>query len=386
MISGWNLATRYYVLTIVLLLFGLLAWTTRDLFAQLMVAGLIAYLLNPLVNFVVKRTRFAHRGAVNLVYFLSLGLLISVPAVLVPVLLSEIETLSQDLLSIVYRFQSVSVQPIVIGGFVINLDTVIPRFDESISLFAGALPENAIHFIESTSRNAAWFLVILVSIYYLLMDWERLRDSIIGLAPDPHQADIRRLYAQIKEVWSAYVRGQLTLMFIVGVVFSLVWLAVGLPGAVIFGILTGLFSLVPEIGPLVAGSMAVLVAYWEGSNFLPLSNGWFALLVIGLYLVLINFKNIWLRPRIMGHSVNLNEGLVFVAIIAAVIFGGVLGALVIIPVLASMIVIGRYLRARIFDLDPFPLESTPIVSETEIPPTSVKRISWKRRQTKVLKE
>jgi hypothetical protein len=102
--------------------------------------------------------------------------------------------------------------------------------------------------------------------------------------------------------------------------------------------------------------------------------------VVGLYLLLINFKNIWLRPRVMGRSVNLNEGLVFVAIIAAVIFNGVLGALIIVPVLASAIVVGRYLRARILGLDPFPPEQPPMVSETEIPPTRTSSVLWKRRQ------
>jgi len=171
------------------------------------------------------------------------------------------------------------------------------------------------------------------------------------------------------------------LMFIVGVIFTIVWLLIGLPGAVILGFLTGLFSLVPELGPLFAGGLAALVALSEGSNYLPLSNGWFALLIIGLYLILINFKNIWLRPRVMGRSVNLNEGLVFVAIIAAVIFGGILGALIIIPAIASAIVIGRYLRARILDLDPFPPEQIPLVSEVEIPTTRATPVLWKRNKS-----
>jgi predicted PurR-regulated permease PerM len=213
------------------------------------------------------------------------------------------------------------------------------------------------------------------------MDWDRLRDWFFGLAPDVYQPEIRQVYQEIKSVWSAYIRGQLALMFIVGVIFTLVWLLIGLPGAVILGFLTGLFSLVPEIGPLVAGTLAAIVALSEGSSFLPLSNGWFALLVIGLYLVLINFKNIWLRPRVMGRSVNLNEGLVFVAIIAAVIFSGVLGALIIVPVLASAIVVGRYLRARILGLDPFPPEQISLVSEVEKPPTRATTVLWKRRKS-----
>ncbi len=58
---GWSLATRYYVLTIVLLLIGFLAWTMREIFSPLIIAGLISYVLNPIVNLLSERTRLGHR-------------------------------------------------------------------------------------------------------------------------------------------------------------------------------------------------------------------------------------------------------------------------------------------------------------------------------------
>jgi predicted PurR-regulated permease PerM len=152
----------------------------------------------------------------------------------------------------------------------------------------------------------------------------------------------------------AYLRGQLLLMIIVGIIFTIVWAIIGLPGALLIGMLTGLFSLVPEVGPVAATIIAVIVALLEGSTHLPLSNFWFAVLVIAIHIVLISFKNIWLRPYIMGRSVNINEGVIFVAILAAVVFQGVLGALIVVPVLASFIIIGRYLRRRLYGLPPFP--------------------------------
>ena len=299
---------------------------------------------------------------------------------------SDIETLSQDILAIGYELQALSSRPIIIGSFVVNLPALIPQPAESASMFIETIPENLLQIIEATSKNAAWFLVIVVTVYYLLMDWDRMRDWFIGLAPEDYQSEIRQVYLEIKNVWSAYIRGQLALMFIVGVIFTAVWLLIGLPGAVILGLLTGLFSLVPEIAPLFAGGLAALVALFEGSAYLQISNGWFTLLVIGIYLLLINFKNIWLRPRVMGRSVNLNEGLVFVAIIAAVIFSGVLGALIVVPVVASLIVVGRYLRARILGLDPFPPEQESLVSENEIPPTRTAPALWKRLQKDDVKD
>jgi len=73
----------------------------------------------------------------------------------------------------------------------------------------------------------------------------------------------------------------------------------------------------------------------------------------GIYLVLNNFKTIYLQPRILGKSVFLPEGVVFIAIIAAIVLQGMLGVLVVVPVLASSMIIGRYLRRKILGLPAF---------------------------------
>ncbi len=376
----WSLSTRYFVLTFVLVILILFFWGIREILGPLVIAGLVAYILDPAINFLKRRVRMGHKLAVNLVYFIGLGMLVAAPVLIVPLFINELKLLTQDLLDMLDQLQSILSRPVMIAGFSIDLGSILPRPDESLALYISKLPENALHILESTSRNAAWFLVIVITIYYLLMDWDHVREWMIRIAPPAYRLDVRRVYIEVKRVWAAYLRGQLALMFIVGVIFTVVWTAIGLPGAIILGMLTGLFSLVPEIGPLAATLLALGVALLEGSNYLPLSNFWFGVLVVGIYVVLINFKNIWLRPRVMGRSVNLNEGLVFVAIIAAVIFSGVLGALIIVPMLASAIVIGRYLRARILRLPPFPIYDTPRVRELEsMPAQTDKKVSPKRK-------
>jgi predicted PurR-regulated permease PerM len=145
-------------------------------------------------------------------------------------------------------------------------------------------------------------------------------------------------------------------MIIVGVVFTVVWLFMGIPGALVLGVIAGLFTLVPDVGPFLAIMLAAGVALLEGSAWGPLMslpNFWVAAIVIVVYLVLINLKNFFLRPIIMGRSVHMNEGLVFVVIIVATILEGILGALLVVPVIASLTVIAGYLRRRILGLSPF---------------------------------
>jgi predicted PurR-regulated permease PerM len=70
--------------------------------------------------------------------------------------------------------------------------------------------------------------------------------------------------------------------------------------------------------------------------------------------VLIQFKAVWLRPRVMKHFLHMNEGLIFVAIIGATMVWGILGALVIVPVMATIGKVGHYMRCRLLYLDPWP--------------------------------
>lgn len=189
------------------------------------------------------------------------------------------------------------------------------------------------------------------------MDYQGLLTWLVNLSPQSGRNDIRRLLVEIDNIWRAYIRGTLALMLIMGIVFVIIGLAIGLPGAVGIGIVTGLLSMVPEIGPFASGILAVLIAGFEGSTYLPIPNFWFAMIVAGIYFIVMQIKSIWLRPHVMGRFMHMNTGLVFVAIIAAVILEGILGALIVLPIMASIGLIGRYVRARLLKLDPWSPES-----------------------------
>jgi predicted PurR-regulated permease PerM len=351
--NSWESPFRYIVLVIGGILLLIFLWSVRDMFKPLMTAALIAYLLSPMVNFLRQRTRLTRRAAANIVFFVSLGLLIAALGSLVPLFFSELQGLINDLSRTLTEIELLLREPLIIGPMRLQLGLLVPAVRQTFGQVVSPLPEDALRLLETTSLGLAWLLVIVVSVYYLLTDWEIMREGIIRLPGEQYQRDLRRLYLEIKEVWMSYLRGQVTLILIIGITFTIVWTIIGLPGALILGLLTGLLSLIPELGPLIVTILAAIVALLEGSNWIPISNGWFAILVVGIYTILNNVKNIWLLPRITGHSVKMHEGVVFVALVVAIIFWGVLGALIIVPVLASLSVIGRYVRRRLLGLPPF---------------------------------
>jgi len=344
---------RNILLVIILVVLGVTFWYIREIFQPLVTAGLIAYLLSPIINLVTRKTKLKRKPAANIVFFLVLALIVALVVTVIPTVLNEAQMVMRDFNISLEIYQKTLTEPLIVSGIPVYLGGIIPAIRATLSDMIIPSPEQALQILQTTSRGFLWFLVIMVTSYNLMTEWDKLRDWLIGLAPDDYQKDIWRLYIEIKNIWLGYLGGQVRLMLILAVVYAVAWASIGLPGAIFMGMLAGFLNLVPEVGPGATALIAMLVAWLEGSNFLPISNGWFALLTGGIYLVLNNFKTIYLQPRILGKSVFLPEGVVFIAIIAAIVLQGMLGVLVVVPVLASSMIIGRYLRRKILGLPAF---------------------------------
>lgn len=361
--SNWSASFRYLVGLLLLAALVGFVYYAREAIQPLVISAFIAYLINPAAVFLAERTRLSRRAAVTIVYFTAILLLFAVPATVTPFFLDELTGIGQDLFDLLRQFQAALAEPLIFMGMSLDLNEVGQGLGGLESLLITPLPEDAFWILESTSRGTIWFLVIIVTVYLLLVYWPNMRDWLIGLAPATAQSEARELYRQVRGVWMAYLRGQLLLMLVVGVVFAIAWTILGIPGAFVLGVIAGLFTLVPDIGPILAVALAMGVALLEGSSWIPLSNAWVTVIVFLVYFVLINLKNMWLRPVIMGRSVNMNEGLIFVVILMATILNGILGALLAVPVLASSLIIYNYLLRKVLGQQPFEKES-PFVRRT----------------------
>ena len=382
----WSLPFRYVVgIAIFIALVALLIYA-RDAVKMLVIAGFISYLISPAVSVLRQNTKLSRKAAVNVVYFSSLIILVGVPATLTPIFFDEIKMVASDLLNLSRQTSATLTQPVQFGSMVFHFEQLGQSFGNIQESILTPLPEEALALLESTSVNALWSLVILVSVHLFMSEWPNMREWMIGLAPQAYHQDMVELYKRLRNVWMAYLRGQIVLMLVVGIVFTIAWLILGIPGALVLGVLAGLFTLVPDVGPFLAAVLAVGVALLEGSSWIPLSNFLVAGIAVLTYLVLINLKNFFLRPIIMGRSLRMNEALIFIAIMIATILGGIMGALLIVPVLASIIVIMEYLRRRILGLPPFAIgdEKQFVAPPEEIKPRQQIKLSIKGKRNRNL--
>ncbi len=358
--KSWSTTTRYIVLILMLAALLWLVFAARELIGPLAIAALLAYVLNPVVRAICAGSRLSRSWAVLLVYLLFLLVFAVAAVLLAPQLPPLAARLSDQLTEIIVVVEEAVATPIVVFGTTHSLETVVanwPALAQSVSQ-----PDLLISAFAATSENLAWVLIVLVTTYYLLLDAPRLRNWVLGVVPEGYEADARILYAQINAIWSQYLQGQFRLMLFVGVMTGIVAVAIGLPGALAFAVLAGLLDIVMSVGPLVVMIIGAIVAFVAGSNYLPISNLWFAVLVAVLFSAINVIENIWLRPRIMGASVRLHPAIVFIAVVGSLTLAGILTALFIVPLIGSALVVGRYFYCKVLDVDPWTSDSDGLVS------------------------
>ena len=352
----WSLRVRTIVLVVALVLIAAALWYIRGILEPLIIAAFIAYLINPAVNLLTRRTRMGRPKSVVLVYCITLLVLIGAPATITSLLFDEFTGIVQDLINEFGHLITQLEKPLTIPGLPINFGQLANQLSQFRSTFLASLPDQALKLIGPTSLGALWIIVILVAVYYFLAEWPRLRDGLINAFPPQYKPEFEELYQRVSRIWAGYLRGQLLLMLIVAVAFSIAWSILGIPGAIVLGLTAGFFTLVPDVGPFLAAMLAVIVALLEGSRWpwMPANTLLVALITLAVYLILIAVKNFYVRPVVVGRSVRMHEALVLISILLATVLWGIMGALLVVPVLASLAVILDYIRRRVFGMEPFP--------------------------------
>lgn len=347
----WSVQARYFTLAVMFILGALLIWYIRPLIGSLIISVLMAYVLHPLVQGLYKKTSLSYKASVAIVYISFIGTLAYIPASVTPVVIEEIGAMDIDLAEVVKILEDLSDQIELVEIPFINLEEAASSLQGDIIEFLR--PEQIFKTLGSVTENVVWILVILITAYYLMADWEQLRSWGFHQFPKEFQADAIRIYREISNIWKVYLRGQILSMVIVGAVSGLAALIVGLQGALAISLVAGALAMLPSVGSSLMIFVVGIEALFSKSLVFDLSTWWFVTVVVLVFTGIHLFDNYWLRPKILGGGLHLHEAIVLVGVIGGLTLGGVVLALVIIPLVSSMIIILRYTTRQIMGVDPW---------------------------------
>ncbi len=352
----WSTGTKRMVTTVILLLLAVAIYRIRALIPPFVLALLLAFVLDPVVDFLTVRLKVSRglvTGLVFLVLVIAMLLVVATPMTIIPSVSRAVLSVQADVIRILTDIGDFLERPVVVGDYTLDLSNVYTELSKGLRAIVTSAAQGTLNLVFSIASGALWLMMILMIAFYLVKDADRIIAGVDGLAPPGYHDDFVRLRKQITAVWSAFLRGQVLLGAAMVVITTAVCTIVGLPYAFALGLLAGVMEFIPSLGPILALIPAVLLALFQGSSYLPMSNFWFAVLVTGLYLLIQQVEGNLLVPRILGHSLNLHPLAVLVGIIIGGSLWGILGMLLAAPVLATLRVIGHYVFCRLYDRDPF---------------------------------
>jgi predicted PurR-regulated permease PerM len=186
-------------------------------------------------------------------------------------------------------------------------------------------------------------LVLILSVY-LTANGERIAQRLRHEAPGQQRRHIILLIAIVNQVVGGYIRGQLSLALLIGVLVGLGMLVLRVPYAVLLGILAFFMEFIPVVGVLISGAVCVIIALFQG---------WFlAVLVLGYFVIVHVIEGDVVGPRIMGHAVGIHPATALIALVAGTELFGVWGALFAAPLAGLVQAIGTAVWLELRGGDP----------------------------------
>jgi predicted PurR-regulated permease PerM len=208
------------------------------------------------------------------------------------------------------------------------------RFDlEGMNLL-----EQATAFTRSIINIIIYFVVGPLIGIYILMDIDRLRDLFIRVMPKRYRKDISNTMDRINSVAGRYIRGQLLISVIVGVLCTVVLLILRVDFAILLGAIAGILNIIPLLGPILGGIPAALAALFIS----PLK----AILVILLFIAIQQIDNYVITPNVMRYQVRVHPGLIIFSLMAGGALFGFIGLIIAVPTVA---IIQETLRYYLLD-------------------------------------
>lgn len=354
--TQWSQTTKRLVVIGVVIVLLIALYFFRALLPPIAIALVLAYLLKPIADFVERRTQLPRTGAVILVYLALLLVISTIPVTVVPYAVEQVTRLNLNLQQLIDDLVAFLSQPFTIFAFTFNIQELVGDVRGALQDLLRPFATGTVSVVFGVASSLLWTLSILIISFYLVRDAGRLRAFLDRMAPAGYVEELRRLREEINQVWKAFFRGQVVLGIVVGLTVWIAMSAVGLPNAGLMGLLAGLLEVIPTFGPILATIPAVIIAFFRGSTYLPLSNFWFAMLVLGIYTLIQQIENAYLVPRIMGRRMQLHPLIVFIGVLAGGLLVGALGVFLAAPIIGTLRVLLGYVYAKLLDQPPFPPE------------------------------
>lgn len=329
---------------VALLIGALVIYLLRDFLGAFVLGAALAFLIQPAV-------RRLHgwglpRAAAILLIFL--GILVAVGGLIVlvvPLMVNEFGRLQAQVprLAAVAQNQLNSLQgsPIQFMGLKLDVATAIDSINKNANSYLLGQFGNALSLGLAALGTLLQTVLMLIVAFLFALDAAAIQRQMRRVVPNDYRHDFDLIWRKVRRMLYAYVRGQLVIAAMIGVLSGIACAALGLPNAIALGLVAGITAVIPYFGPFVGAVPAILV----GLALSPLT----ALEVGVAYFVIPNIILNFVYPKIVGDAVRLPPVMVIIALIAGFSLAGILGMFVAVPVAATLRILFDHIYPRLYE-------------------------------------
>ncbi len=325
-------------------------WLLAPVLTPFVVAAVLAYALTPLVDWLddLGRGRLPRLLAVVVVELLFILVVLGVVLLIVPILAKELPLMRDQV-------------PVLLDAMNSSLKPFLAQFGIKFSLDVGSIKAFVLKYLSANVEDAFGSLLtslklggsvafaifgnavmIPVVLFYLLMDWRRFVAQVLEFVPPRGRAAYDRFTNEADAVLGQYLRGQLLVMGVLAIFYSVGLALFGLDLALPIGIFTGLAVFVPYVGFGLGMILALLAGLLEFAATVGPAK---ALIMVAVVYGLGQFiESLFLTPRLVGERIGLHPLAVIFALLAFGQLFGFVGVLIALPASAVLLVAMR--RAR----------------------------------------
>jgi predicted PurR-regulated permease PerM len=315
----------------------------RDFLGAIVLGAAIAFLIQPGI------ARLGALGvprvvAVALILVAIIAALAGLVLLVVPLVVNEVGTLQMQAPGLAAAAQDRinSLEGAVqVFGFKIDLKGATASISSHLREYLLGQFGNAVGIGLSALTTLLQLLLTFIVAFLFALDAAAIRKVLRRLVPNDYRTDFDQIWRRVRKMLYAYMRGQLIIAALIGVLSGIACAVLGLPDAIALGLVAGITALIPYLGPFIGAIPAILV----GLAASPLK----ALLVIAVYFLISNVILNFVYPKVVGDAVRLPPILVIVAFLAGFSWAGILGMFVAVPLAATLRILFDHIYPRLYE-------------------------------------
>lgn len=333
-------------LIIAALLFLLLK-TLSGVLIPFLVAWLIAYLMNPIVLWFQKSMKLKSRWlAVVMVLLLLVILLAGIGFLLVPAIIDEVTKAEALFLS----FWEEKETQVFVQDFTSQIDIYFKKNEiikminvQTIQSVLEKIWPSVMGLMTGIWKMIAAMAVVVITILYvifIMLDYDKINDGFRNMVPKKYRSIVYGVFDDVEKGMNSYFRGQALVALLVGILFSIGFLIMGLPMAITVGLFIGVLNLVPYLQTV--GIVPVALLAWVQSAETGMPFWIVAVECTVVFLVVQTTQDLVLVPKIMGKAMGLKPAIILLALAVWGTLLGFVGMIIALPI--TTLIISYYKR------------------------------------------